>query len=107
MSTFRFAVMGAGDISHKFCDAARRIPGCEICAVSSKSLERAKAFASREGIPSAYGSYAEMLEKETPDCVYIGADPEFFSGISPLCLGVDNGLMAPSREFNFGIKINL
>lgn len=38
---------------------------------------------------------------------YLGADPEFFSGISPLCLGVDNGLMAPSREFNFGIKINL
>lgn len=38
---------------------------------------------------------------------YLGPDPEFFSGTSPLGLGIDNGLMPASREFNFGVKIHL
>ena len=38
---------------------------------------------------------------------YLGPDPEFFSGTSPLYLGIDNGLVGSSREFNFGVKINL
>lgn len=38
---------------------------------------------------------------------YLGPDPEFFSGTSPLGLGIDNGLIPASREFNFGVKINL
>lgn len=83
---FKFAIMGAGDISRKFCDAARRIENCAVTAVSSKSLERAKAFADRENIPSAYGSYREMLEREQIDCVYIGADTGSHFDLTMLCL---------------------
>ena len=86
MSEFRFAVMGAGDISRKFCDAVRRLDGCSVVAVSSKSLDRAKAFAAREGVPSAYGSYSEMLDKERIDCVYIGADTGSHFALTMLCL---------------------
>ena len=38
---------------------------------------------------------------------YLGPDPECYSGSSPLYMGIDSGLMPQSREFNFGIKINL
>lgn len=38
---------------------------------------------------------------------YLGPDPEFFCGTSPLYMGIDNGMMGASREFNFGVKINL
>lgn len=38
---------------------------------------------------------------------YIGSDPEFAYGSSPLYRGVDAGLTPHSREFNFGVKINL
>lgn len=38
---------------------------------------------------------------------YLGADPEFSFGTSPLYMGVDAGLTAPGREFCFGVKINL
>ena len=38
---------------------------------------------------------------------YLGTDPECYSGSSPLYMGIDSGLMPQSREFNFGIKINL
>lgn len=38
---------------------------------------------------------------------YLGPDPEFSYGSSPLYMGVDAGLSAPGREFCFGVKINL
>lgn len=38
---------------------------------------------------------------------YLGPDPEFSYGTSPLYMGVDAGLTAPGREFCFGVKINL
>lgn len=86
MSDFRFAIMGAGDISRKFTDAARMIPGVSVTAVASKSIDRAKAFAERENIPAAYGSYAELLDSENIDCVYIGADTGSHFALTMMCL---------------------
>ena len=83
---FRYAIMGAGDISRKFRDAVRYIDGCEVVAVSSKSMVRAKAFAEREEIPNYYDSYEEMLLSEKPDCVYIGADTGSHFALTMLCL---------------------
>ena len=50
---FRFGVMGAAKIARKFCEAAA-LCGCEVCAVASKSEERAKAFAEANGIGRYY-----------------------------------------------------
>lgn len=38
---------------------------------------------------------------------YLGLDPEFSFGNSPLYMGVDAAQVAQAREFNFGVKINL
>lgn len=38
---------------------------------------------------------------------YLGSDPEFAFGNSPLYLGVDAGMAPQAREFNFGVKVNL
>ena len=50
MEKFRFAIMGAGAIAVKFCEAVQLLDGCEVCAVASKSLERASAFAGKQQI---------------------------------------------------------
>ena len=68
---FRFAILGAGQIAHKLADACRRVEGVTVCAVASAAEERARAFAEGEGIPAWYGSYAEALDRERPDCAYI------------------------------------
>ncbi len=86
MSNFRFAVMGAGGISSRFCRAVSQASGCEVVAISSRSFDRAKDFASRHGIPSAYGSYEEMLLTEKPDCVYIGTVTSTHYELTMLCL---------------------
>ena len=39
--TFRFGVMGAGNISNKFCDAAEKTEEVCVTAVAARSEERA------------------------------------------------------------------
>lgn len=86
MGVFRFAVMGAGTIANKFCDAVSRLEGCTVAAVASKSMERARAFAADNHIPTAYDSYRDMLVQEKPDCVYIGAIGAAHYELILLCL---------------------
>ena len=74
---FRFGIIGAAKIAHKFVKSAERLPGVCVAAVSSKSLDRAAAFAAEEGIPAAYGSDEEMLLKERLDAVYIATTMNF------------------------------
>ncbi|NLE14181.1 MAG: Gfo/Idh/MocA family oxidoreductase [Clostridiales bacterium] len=86
MNKFRFAVMGAGNIANKFCDAVKLISGCEVCAIASKSAERAADFASKHNIPASYNSYEAMLKAERPDCVYIAVTNDAHYELTSLCL---------------------
>ena len=89
MESFRFGIMGAGGIAHKFCDAARRV-GCEVAAVASKSLERAKEFAGEENIPAAFGSYEEMLKTTELDGIYVATTHNFH--YENVMLALEHGL---------------
>lgn len=86
MADFRFAIMGAGKIARRFCDAVALIDGCTVCAVASKSMSRAQELALEKKIPSAYDSYQRMLEAEKPDCVYIATTCEAHFTLGMLCL---------------------
>lgn len=85
MKTIRFGIIGAGNIANKFCDAAKLAEGAEVCAVASKSMERARAFAEKNGIPAAYDSYEEMLKTADIDAVYIATTHNFHMDNIRLC----------------------
>ncbi len=84
--SIRFGIIGAGVIARKFCDAVRRIEGVTVVAVSSKDLSRAAEFAQSERIGHAYGDYAQMLEKEALDAVYVATTHNFHAENIRLCL---------------------
>ena len=86
MKNFRFAILGAGHIARRFCDAVSRIDGCEVCAVASKSLVRAENFAKENGVESYYDDYETLLEKEKPDCAYIAVTTNDHYRLSVLCV---------------------
>lgn len=86
MTKFKFAIMGAGGIANKFCDAVNKIDDCEVVAASSKSMERALEFTHRNGIQSAYDNYERMLIQEKPDCVYIAVTANAHYELTMLCL---------------------
>ena len=85
MEAFRFAVMGAGRIARKFCEAAR-LAGAVVVAVAAKDRARADAFALAQGIPAAYGDSEELLQKERVHCVYIATTVNQHAALCRLCL---------------------
>ncbi len=99
MGEFRFAIMGAGHIANKFCDAVSRLPDVAVTAVASKSVERAQEFAARNGIGHAYGDYEEMLEQEKPDGVYIAVLPSDHFRLSMLCMEHNTPVLCEKAMF--------
>lgn len=83
---FRFAIMGAGNIANKFCDAVKLLDNCEVTAIASKSMERAREFADKNEIKGVYDSYEKMLAEEKPDCVYIAVTSDAHYELSMLCV---------------------
>ncbi|XP_056145691.1 trans-1,2-dihydrobenzene-1,2-diol dehydrogenase-like [Lampris incognitus] len=70
----RWAICGAGQISHDFTAALRTLsPGDhEVVAVAARSLQRARDFAKKHDVPRAYGSYEELARDPDIDVVYVG-----------------------------------
>src|SRR3954462_3235718 len=69
--TTRWGVLGPGRIARTFARDLRLVPGAELAAVGSRSLERATAFAAEHGAAAAYGSYEGLLDDRTVDAVYV------------------------------------
>lgn len=68
---FRIGIIGAGWIAHKMSLGIAPLKDIEIYAIASRSIEKAKEFATGHNIPAAYGSYEEMLDDPEVDLVYI------------------------------------
>jgi predicted dehydrogenase len=68
--TVRWGVIGTGGIARSFvsdCAAA----GIEFVAVGSRTAAAARAFADEFGIPTAHGSYEDLVADEQVDAVYV------------------------------------
>jgi len=67
----RWGVLGAAKIAlTKVIPAMQRGHACDIAAIASRDLEKAKRAAAQLGIPKAYGSYEELLADPEIDAVY-------------------------------------
>ena len=94
MNPIRWGIMAPGKIATKFASDMRLFRKDALVSVASSNVERAQSFASKFEIPTFYGSYSEMLEKENLDVVYIASPHSFHfeqakscleKGISVLC----------------------
>ncbi|HEY8413084.1 MAG TPA: Gfo/Idh/MocA family oxidoreductase [Pyrinomonadaceae bacterium] len=66
-----WGVLGTAKIAlAKVIPAMQRSPWCEIVAIASRNLAKAKAAARELNIAKAYGSYEELLADESIDAVY-------------------------------------
>lgn len=71
MRKIRWGILSTAKIgTGKVIPAMQRGTHCEITAIASRDLERAKATATNLGIPKAYGSYEELLADPDIDAVY-------------------------------------
>src|SRR4051794_35587500 len=67
----RWGILSTARIAEKLIGGARVVEGADIVAVGSRDVARARAFADEHGIPSAFGSYEELLASDEIDAVYI------------------------------------
>lgn len=67
----RWGILSTANIGlQKVIPAMQRSPWCEISAIASRDLSKAKDAANELGIPKAYGSYEELLADDTIEAIY-------------------------------------
>ncbi len=71
MSTVRWGILSTANIGMRtVTPAIQRGELCEVIAIASRDLPAAQAAASQLGIPTAYGSYDELLADPDIDAIY-------------------------------------
>lgn len=86
MEQLRWGVLAPGKIAHTFVTGLQGLPGATLAAVGSRSLDRAKEFASQHDAPRAYGSYEELARDEEVDVVYVANPHNYHRDATILCL---------------------
>jgi predicted dehydrogenase len=67
----RWGILGTAKIAvTKVIPAMQRSEWCEIVAIASRDLSKAKAAAAELNIPNAYGSYEELLADNSIEAIY-------------------------------------
>ena len=67
----RWGLLGTGNITRKLLIGAHQSETVDVVAVGSRTDERARSFASANGIGRAHGSYEALLADPEVDAVYI------------------------------------
>lgn len=75
MSVTTWGVLGCADIARKNIRAMKLSANCELIAIASRNIEKAKSYAIENSLDlekvALYGSYEELLSYERIDAVYI------------------------------------
>ena len=87
----RIGILGAGAIAGTMADTIRRMNAAgnnsvSLYAVASRNQEKAEAFAKKEGVEKAFGSYEAMLADDALDLVYIATPHSHHYEHIKLCL---------------------
>ena len=76
----RLGVLGTGRVvTYGLLQPSRQMLGMEVRSVASRSPERARAFATANGIPHAFGCYEDLLTDDSINAVYIALPPALHS----------------------------
>jgi D-xylose 1-dehydrogenase (NADP+, D-xylono-1,5-lactone-forming) len=70
MAPVRWGILSTADINRKLLAGAALSAEVDVVAVGSRDPGRARAFAERHGIPTAYGSYEELLADPAVEAIY-------------------------------------
>jgi predicted dehydrogenase len=82
----RWGILATGWIANRFAEDLRLLPDAEIAAVGSRTLDAARAFATRHGIPRAHGSWADLAADPDVDVVYVATPHSAHHEAARLCL---------------------
>jgi D-xylose 1-dehydrogenase (NADP+, D-xylono-1,5-lactone-forming) len=70
-TALRWGVLSTARILDELRPGFAASSSAELAAIASRDGERAAAYAAEHAIPTAYGSYEELLADDSLDCVYV------------------------------------
>lgn len=73
MAKVRYGIVSTAQVAPRFIEGVRLAGNGEVVAVSSRSLDKAKAFAAAHQLPKAYGSLDDMLLDASIDAIYVAS----------------------------------
>lgn len=82
----RWGIAGPGNIANKFARAVKNVDSAELCAVASRSYDKAAEFAGKYGIENVFSSYEKMARSDKIDAVYISTIHPFHKSCAELFL---------------------
>ncbi|MFD7021723.1 Gfo/Idh/MocA family protein [Promicromonospora sukumoe] len=85
MTHLRWGILAAGGIAASFTSDLND-NGFTVQAVGSRNLEKAREFADRFGIPTAHGSYENLVNDPEVDIVYVATPHPFHAEAAKLVL---------------------
>ena len=86
MAEYNWGIIGAGNIAGSFAEDLKLLPQARLKAVSSRSADRASAFAKKYKIPDWYDSWDAMAADPGIDIVYVATHHPFHFQNTRLCL---------------------
>lgn len=89
MDTLKIGIIGAGNIASVLAATMVQMPQVDLCAVASRSFEKAEKFAARFSIKNVYSSYEELVKDKEVQLVYIATPHSEHCSNVKLCL--ENG----------------
>jgi predicted dehydrogenase len=87
--TINWGIIGTGWIADKFAEGLSVLPDARLKAVASREISRARKFASRYHVDTAYGSYDHIARDPDVDVVYIATPHPYHCENTLMCL--ENG----------------
>ncbi|HEY2668896.1 MAG TPA: Gfo/Idh/MocA family oxidoreductase [Rugosimonospora sp.] len=89
----RWGILATGGIANTFAEDLALLPDAEIAAVGSRTLDAARGFATRHGIPRSYGSWAELAADPEIDVVYVATPHSAHHQAARLCLSAGKAVL--------------
>ena len=89
VNTFRWGIIGTGNIASQFARGLKVLPDAELVAVGSRSQTSADAFGDEFNVPRRHASYADLAADADIDAVYVATPHGSHMENSLLCL--ENG----------------
>ncbi|MDR0640952.1 MAG: Gfo/Idh/MocA family oxidoreductase [Treponema sp.] len=83
----KVGIIGAGHIAVKMANTLNSMGGTvEAYGVASRDPQKARAFAEKNGVQRAFGSYTALLEDPAVDLAYVAVPHSFHYGVMKSCL---------------------
>lgn len=91
--TFRWGIVGLGNIAHKFAEGLKAVPGAQLVAVASRTQAKADQFGDQYGARRRYATYHALADDAEVDAVYVATPHPMHKEDALMCIDAGKAVL--------------